>query len=73
MDGTTAGTMELWATDDFCGPGLELIDSAPMGQALRCMGGTLQGGPYQHFVWVWFGAGEHDAISVCASGSCGVE
>jgi hypothetical protein len=70
MDGTTAGTMELWATDSLCGPGLELIASAPMGQALRCLGGTILGGPYDSFVWAWFGAGTHDEVAVCPNASC---
>jgi hypothetical protein len=70
MDGTTAGTMELWGTDALCGPGLELIASAPMGQALRCLGGTIQEGPYESFIWAWFGAGTHDDIAVCPNATC---
>jgi hypothetical protein len=70
MDTTTGARMELWGATEECGPGLELIATAEMGQELRCMAGVAEGGPYTHMIWVWNGGGSHLGVTMCVQGSC---
>jgi hypothetical protein len=62
--------MELWGTDEPCGPGLELLATSEMGLGIRCMEVRPKQGTYPNLLWVWFGGGSHDDATLCTDGAC---
>lgn len=70
-DESAEGTMELWGTNEECGPAQEKLATSAMGTGTFCMEASPENGTYTYLVWVRYAGGEHGDVTFCPSGSCG--
>jgi len=70
MYSTGSQKMELWGATEECGEPKELLAEDVMAAGVRCMEVRPAEGTYTNLIWIWYGGGNHNDVTMCPGGSC---